>query len=306
MSEEKSTGPKPEAVSDSNQEQQHEAEKNEQHFPEAITAPQPATGNQPPETNNQQPATENMEIHADHLHKAPSQGWKHYLFEFLMLFFAVTLGFFVENFREKITEHKNAAGLAASLYNDLARDTASLDRIAASRYDKMRVMDSLFLLLQAKPQKINTREFFHLILPAFSWSNFSSSQSTGTLTQLKNAGYLRYYTHTGIPSALAAYESSVSELADMEKMEQQQIVDKGFSFLNEEIDPALFNMGYSNNEIPEGSYVIPRHSDSFRSLYGNCVSIGILNRNIAQEFVKDAKQKAVDLMNELKKEYHLE
>ena len=44
-------------------------ESEQQHFPEDSHAPKRQT-------------VENMETHALHLHKAPSHGWKHYLFEF--------------------------------------------------------------------------------------------------------------------------------------------------------------------------------------------------------------------------------
>jgi hypothetical protein len=56
--------------------------------------------------DNQQQSIENMETHANHLHKAPGHGWKHYLFEFFMLFLAVTAGYFVENQREHYLEHQ--------------------------------------------------------------------------------------------------------------------------------------------------------------------------------------------------------
>jgi hypothetical protein len=40
----------------------------------------------PKNSENQPQGGQNMETHAQHLHKAPGQGWKHYFFEFLMLF----------------------------------------------------------------------------------------------------------------------------------------------------------------------------------------------------------------------------
>ena len=50
-----------------------------------------------------------MEVH-HHAHNADGhrgkKKWTHYLWEFLMLFLAVTLGFFVENQREHYIEHK--------------------------------------------------------------------------------------------------------------------------------------------------------------------------------------------------------
>ena len=48
-------------------------------------------------TTNDQPQTKNMETHAQELHKAPGRGWKHYFFEFFMLFLAVFCGFLAEN-----------------------------------------------------------------------------------------------------------------------------------------------------------------------------------------------------------------
>ncbi len=44
-----------------------------------------------------------MEVH--HSHHAP-KNWKEYVSEFFMLFLAVTLGFFVENYREHVIERQ--------------------------------------------------------------------------------------------------------------------------------------------------------------------------------------------------------
>ena len=52
-----------------------------------------------PKEETLQSPTENMEVH-HHPHKHHSKKWKDYLYEFLMLFLAVTAGFFVENRRE--------------------------------------------------------------------------------------------------------------------------------------------------------------------------------------------------------------
>jgi hypothetical protein len=71
---------------------------------------------------------ENMDIHAHHFHKAPGKKFWHYFFEFLMLFLAVTLGFFVENQREKYIENQRAEEYAQSLYDDLKIDTAVIQR----------------------------------------------------------------------------------------------------------------------------------------------------------------------------------
>ena len=68
-----------------------------------------------------------MEVHA-HTHTARKK-WTHYLWEFLMLFFAVTLGFFVENLREQKIEHHRAKGYAGMLKLDMINDTLSLNHL---------------------------------------------------------------------------------------------------------------------------------------------------------------------------------
>src|SRR5258708_36071994 len=82
----------------------------QKHLSEESHSPKPATSNQQPafaEASADKQATENMETHAHQLHKVPGQGWKHYLFEFLMLFLAVFAGFLAENWRESVVEHRN-------------------------------------------------------------------------------------------------------------------------------------------------------------------------------------------------------
>jgi hypothetical protein len=51
--------------------------------------------------------SEKMEVHHSS-HVQHSKKWKDYLYEFLMLFLAVTAGFFVENQREHFIENKRA------------------------------------------------------------------------------------------------------------------------------------------------------------------------------------------------------
>ena len=55
--------------------------------------------------------------------------WTHYLWEFLMLFLAVTLGFLVENQREHYIEHQRAKVYAASMKGNLQADTSELIQI---------------------------------------------------------------------------------------------------------------------------------------------------------------------------------
>ena len=102
-----------------------------------------------------------METHAHHLHNAPGKNFWHYFFEFLMLFLAVTLGFFVENEREHLIEHKREKILIKEMLEDLRKDTAYL-HLCVSYFvpNHIRMMDSAINLLKQKGNEKDRKKYF--------------------------------------------------------------------------------------------------------------------------------------------------
>jgi hypothetical protein len=83
------------------------------------------------ETNLVTPSqkTENMEVHHHpDLHHEPKK-WKEYFLEFLMIFLAVTMGFFAENIREGISNKEKEKKYMESMLVDLKKDTAEITQI---------------------------------------------------------------------------------------------------------------------------------------------------------------------------------
>ncbi len=61
-----------------------------------------------------------MEVH--HHPTVEKKNFKEYFLEFLMIFLAVTPGFFAENVREGITDYKKAEKFASSMKEGLKSD----------------------------------------------------------------------------------------------------------------------------------------------------------------------------------------
>lgn len=78
-----------------------------------------------------------MEVH-QHTHTERKK-WFHYFWEFLMLFFAVTLGFFVENQREHYIEHKRGLQYIRSFVEDLKTDTGNFSGFIKLYQKKKRI-----------------------------------------------------------------------------------------------------------------------------------------------------------------------
>src|SRR5687768_17795453 len=98
-----------------------------------------------------------MEVH-QHTH-TPRKKWTHYFWEFLMLFLAVTLGFFVENEREHYIEKTRAKELAKNLLEDLKSDTATMHQIRDRKSTRLNsshgyISYAVFCLKKKKKKKI--------------------------------------------------------------------------------------------------------------------------------------------------------
>src|ERR1051326_5052984 len=82
-----------------------------------------------PQTTNNQIQTEKMEVH-HHPKIDPDRHrdkkLKEYFLEFIMIFLAVTLGFFAENIREHFADRSKEREFIVSLKEDLVSDTAQL------------------------------------------------------------------------------------------------------------------------------------------------------------------------------------
>src|SRR5687767_13221939 len=79
------------------------------------------------ETINLNQETENMEVHHHlDLHNKPKK-WKEYFLEFLMIFLAVTMGFFAENIRENYSNRENEKIYMESLVQDIKDDISTIN-----------------------------------------------------------------------------------------------------------------------------------------------------------------------------------
>src|SRR3954452_22127443 len=83
------------------EERQEETESREENQGKNISPPE-AIAPTEPETQNSKHETENMEVH--HHPHVEKKNFKEYLLEGLMIFLAVTMGFFAENIREHFAD----------------------------------------------------------------------------------------------------------------------------------------------------------------------------------------------------------
>jgi hypothetical protein len=191
-----------------------------------------------------------METHAHDLHKAPGHGFKHYFFEFFMLFLAVTLGFFVENQREHFTEQKKEIQYIRSYAEDLHSDIKQLDSLINYCNARNRIIDSLTYLLDSPDPDQHGNEIYYYarILTV----NFSFFNNDRTIQQLKNGGNLRLIEKQPVSDAMMGYDWQIRTLDDIRGRDEYYVRDY-VKWLEETCDARVFNKMIT----PAFGFIIP-------------------------------------------------
>ena len=265
-----------------------------------------------------------MEVH-HHSHPSTSSGhrkkWTHYLWEFLMLFLAVTLGFFVENQREHYVENHRAKEYAKLLIDDLQLDITELNRADRILNRIIIAGDSLSILLNDPDIKKvpGGKLYYYEYWSGWHWNVISRD---ATMQQLKNSGSLRYMKNT-VVRKLLDYEESLNLIYLLQKKYEpekiqnwnlvQKIFDQHYFRHLEKIkaaardsslknfDPTDKDLGsFLNKDIPLGTYekslLFEIRNWALNSTASYEVQIGNL---------RSAIKKAELAIEALKNEYHL-
>jgi hypothetical protein len=171
----------------------------------------------PPQT--EQP---NMEVHKHPHHVTHKKKWSEYLLEFLMIFLAVFLGFIAENIRENYVEHHRAREYAQSLYNDLKKDTAELNRAMGIKQWQNRNLDSLIFLINTGDLQKKTKELYYYSCFA-NLPQLPFEPSDITIQQLRNSGSLRYFTSVQLYNDINQYYNHCNFILEREKENRETI-----------------------------------------------------------------------------------
>jgi len=150
-----------------------------------------------------------MEVHA-HTH-TPRKKWTHYLWEFLMLFLAVSLGFYAENTREVILHKKEVKTQLNSMLSDLQSDIILFDSVTNRNSYGALMADSLVELLHSDITNTTEIYFAARTVTANLGYYYTNSKS---FDQLKTAGLLRYIKNKALLDSIGTYYASFQWLAN--------------------------------------------------------------------------------------------
>jgi hypothetical protein len=150
-----------------------------------------------------------MEVH--HHPHVEKKNFKEYFLEFLMIFLAVTLGFFAENLREYTADKEREKVYIKNLYEDLKSDTISYSNFLKANQDFFNSVDTLIKLIEGPDRNSRISKIYFLArmvtLPAN--NNLYLFFNQRTFSQMKNSGQLRLISNQEIADSISSYYSSL-------------------------------------------------------------------------------------------------
>jgi len=173
-----------------------------------------------------------MEVHHHpHLPHGEKRKFKEYFLEFLMIFLAVTLGFFAESLREHINNNEKREQYVQSLVEDLESDTARMGDIIQFDEAKITALNSMYQCYDTVTNNLKATSCMGELIK-FSKINRPFLSNDRTVIQLANAGGYRLLAKEDADSILA-YERLYKEVHDFEATIYQEAQDNVRNTLNE-------------------------------------------------------------------------
>lgn len=246
---------------------------------------------------------------------------KEYFLEFVMIFLAVTLGFFAESLREKMNNHEDEKEYIGHIKENLVNDTINLNIWIPVLYQRMDNLDTLIEILK-KPDHVNNgSKMYYLARISTRIGTFAFNDNS--IQELKNSGNFRIVRKQDVINKLVEYEQFKVNYEDLYSIELKEN-DLAYPLIGNLFDATVFdkmlvvsdtsNFSASRFAMGKMNFIIPptgnpqlRNKDKDKInllIYYLHQRKSSFNSEIL--IMKNQKQKVADLIQLLEKEYDLD
>lgn len=255
-----------------------------------------------------EPKIDNMEV--QHHPNVEKKGIKEYILEGLMIFLAVTMGFFAESIREYISEKKIEKEYIHSFIADLKTDTTSFNEVIPEEDAHVNGIDTLLNTLVHPPYNDSSIRLMYYAYRKYVSSIKPMIYTLRTITQLKNSGGLRLITNESASDSIVSYN---------------RLVDDNTQLLNYATKDFMIPSILKGNSIFNGKYLISYNGESVMNILHSPTPISLLTNNetTLAEYIgllnsvkqirlnylgqlKWHRERAIDMISFFQKEYHFE
>jgi hypothetical protein len=255
-----------------------------------IISPIPSPDREPSSFTDSNPQT--MEVHKHPHGITHKKKWGEYLLEFLMIFFAVFLGFVAENIRETIVIKEKARSDAHSLVSDLKKDTTEYAEAIFNKQKNVAGIDTLIHLLRMADYQNHVSEITSRFV--YIRNNYYITRNDATSQQMTSSGSLRNFGDAALYNKVTSYYAQIKRYNELNNLQYFRIpvLDEaaGMFDMSREADPAP-----GMHDITDAKYFVPDHKAAMNRfiLYG--AMIQLIYHSQAVE-IDRLKKQATDLI----------
>jgi len=290
--------------------------KTEEENNSAIDTPPSELNKSAIETPTSEIKTMEVHHHPDLHHK--EKPWKEYILEGLMIFLAVTMGFFAESLREHIANKDKEKHIIASLVRDLKKDTSTLnDLINIYMPTHNHWVDSADNYIHTMPIKGNEQNITMALFNATDWDTYAPPEVA--LNNLKTSGTFDLITNDKVKSEILIFNTRINEYIKYGEFVTgvEHCVDTAImAILNRKVQRAVIERLYVNNAENRFGFVVLKDipNDVKFKTYNKGVFLNYFEKveqadNLLNDMLGQYKRiyaAEVKLLNVLKEEYNLE
>ena len=251
--------------------------------------------------------TDIMEVHHHpDMHHEPKK-WKAYLLEFLMIFLAVTMGFFAERLREHLNDSSKGKEYIESLVQDLKVDQEILAKDIISLQSGISMMDSMITFLDnTELLASNTGKLYYLARLAPRLQPLPLNDKT--FEQLKNAGNFRLIKNVRTSNKIMDYYNKVPLVRLLESINETEFTQYKI-VASKVFNPEIFNNTDGERNEVETMIGNPPLQKTDKELLQQLSIFSVYMKGTKKgrlDADEELKKSGAGLIDYLQKEYHLE
>ncbi len=244
-----------------------------------------------------------------------AESLKKYLIEFILVFAAIVLGFFAENVREYYSDRDKEKEFAQLLLEDLRSDSVNIAKSMNNLNYQVSLHDSILVLL--KKETYDQKSLLILIRQAGFYGILLSANTT--IEQLKGSGSALYFTDKRFVSTVLKYYRIMENVEDrtrwlndftFELLEPFQVKHANRMSLTFISADSLRRGGppMDSSYKPAAKFedlYIALNSQETLELYNLIWSIRLRMSLLQKQVLPQASQEAVNLIQQIKRQYNL-
>jgi len=235
--------------------------------------------------------------------------FKQYLFEGVMIFLAITLGFFGDNIREYRGQKSRSFDLAIAMKDDLIKDTIVINNLIDFQFERITINDSLFSMINGNRARVDQSQYYAAIRVLTCTTYFKTSGTSAS--NLKDLSLLDVLDDQQLFHLIVKFDSLYEDYLTIKNLEMSYQLHYMQS-INRVTEAEILRKTYRHNissnfvtaprQIPTGKGIPFLKPEDMNEFKGTLTAMRFISTSTIYEF-QDIKRVAHQMIQHIENSY---